>query len=100
MEEGETPEHALIRELKEELHIDVKEEDLEPLSFASHRYDTFHLMMPFYLCRQWKGTAHGAEGQRLKWVTYADFALIPVLPADILLAHRLADVLKGKGIWE
>ena len=100
MEEGETPEHALIRELKEELHIDVNEEDLEPLSFASHRYDIFHLIMPFYLCRRWKGAPHGAEGQQLAWVTYGDFANIPVLPADILLAHRLADILKSNGIWK
>lgn len=99
MEAGETPEQTLIRELKEELHIDVKEEDCEPLGFTSYRYDTFHLIMPFYLCRQWEGIPHGAEGQRLAWITYADLAHLPLPPADIMPAHRLAETLKTQGIW-
>ncbi len=99
MELGETPEQSLIRELKEELHIDVKEEELQPLSFASYRYETFHLIMPIYLCRRWEGNLHGAEGQKLAWITYADLARFPLPPADILPAHRLADILKEQGIW-
>ncbi|MBI2706933.1 MAG: GNAT family N-acetyltransferase [Proteobacteria bacterium] len=109
MEIGETPEEALVRELKEEVGIDVKEEDLEPLIFLSYSYDSlifdpspsksFHLVMPLYLCRRWEGTPHGAEGQRLAWVTYADLARFPLPPADVLLCHRLADVLITRGIW-
>src|ERR1700722_16228043 len=100
MEAGETPEQALIRELKEELQIDVKGEDLEPLSFASYRYEAFHLIMPIYLCRRWKGAPHGAEGQNLAWITYADLAHMPLPPADIVPAHRLGETLKDRGIWE
>ncbi len=99
LEQGETPEHAIIRELKEELHVDVSEEDLEPLTFASYGYETFHLIMPFYLCRRWKGDPHGAEGQKLAWVKYEDLVDYPFPPPDIMLTHRLADVLKGQGIW-
>ncbi|EKE09569.1 MAG: NTP pyrophosphohydrolase [uncultured bacterium] len=99
MEIGETPEKSLIRELQEELGIHVYEEDLEPLTFASYRYDTFHMIMPLYLCQKWKGTPYGAEGQALAWVTYTDLAATPLPAADILPAHRLADVLKERGIW-
>lgn len=99
MEPGETPEISLMRELKEELGIQVREEDLEPLTFASYRYDTFHMIMPLYLCHKWEGTPHGAEGQNLRWVTYSDLASIPLPAADILPVHRLADVLKERGIW-
>ncbi|MBY0271804.1 MAG: GNAT family N-acetyltransferase [Alphaproteobacteria bacterium] len=99
MESGETPEISLIRELQEELGIQVREEDLEPLTFASYRYDTFHMIMPLYLCHKWEGSPHGAEGQNLAWVTYPDLALIPLPAADILPAHRLADVLKERRIW-
>ncbi len=99
MEPGETPEESLIRELKEELHIDVQEAHLEPLSFASYRYETFHLIMPIYLCSRWTGNLHGAEGQKLAWVTYGDLAHYPLPPADILPTHRLADILKERGIW-
>jgi len=99
MEVGETPEQALIRELKEELHIDVQEEDLKPLNFVSYRYDRFHLIMPIYLCQKWTGVPQGMEGQKLMWISYADLAHIPIPPADILPAHRLADILKNEGIW-
>jgi 8-oxo-dGTP diphosphatase len=99
MEPGETPEISLIRELQEELGIQVREEDLEPLTFASYRYDTFHMILPLYLCHKWQGTPHGAEGQNLRWVTYADLATTPLPAADILPTHRLADVLKERGIW-
>jgi 8-oxo-dGTP diphosphatase len=99
MEPGETPEISLIRELQEELGIQVREEDLEPLTFASYRYDTFHMIMPLYLCHRWEGNPHGVEGQNLAWVTYADLASTPLPAADILPAHRLADVLNERGIW-
>src|SRR5579872_10037 len=65
---GETPEAALIRELQEELGIDVKESCLAPLTFASHRYERFHLLMPLYVCRVWQGVVSPREGQRLAWV--------------------------------
>lgn len=99
MEPGETPEVSLIRELQEELGIQVQEEDLEPLTFASYRYDTFHMILPLYLCHKWEGTPHGAEGQNLRWVTYADLATTPLPAADILPTHRLADVLKERRVW-
>ena len=65
---GETPEQALIRELKEELDIDVAESCLAPLTFASHAYADFHLLMPLYVCRRWQGTMQALEGQETKWV--------------------------------
>ncbi len=99
MKTGETPEQALIRELKEELHIDVSEEDLQPLSFVSYRYETFHMIMPIYLCKRWEGNPHGAEGQKLAWVTYTDLAHFPLPTADILAAHHLADTLREQGVW-
>lgn len=99
IEPAETPEHALIRELKEELSIDVKEDDIEPLTFGSYRYDSFHIIMPLYICQKWKGTPHGAEGQNLAWVRYSDLPQYPLLPADSQPAHHLADILKMRGIW-
>jgi 8-oxo-dGTP diphosphatase len=99
LEENETPEQALVRELKEELHIDVNAVDLEPLTFASYAYETFHLVMPLYICRKWQGTPHGAEGQKIAWVTYEDLVNYPFPPADIMLTHRLADELKREGVW-
>jgi len=68
VEEGEQPEAALIRELDEELGIDVSENCLAPFTFASHSYDDFHLLMPLYVCRVWEGTVTPKEGQVLKWV--------------------------------
>src|SRR5580693_6293520 len=65
VQEGETPEAALIRELKEELGIDVTESCLAPLTFASHRYERFHLLMPLYVCRRWQGSVTAHEGQSL-----------------------------------
>jgi 8-oxo-dGTP diphosphatase len=99
LEVNETPEHALVRELKEELHIDVAAEDLEPLTFASYAYETFHLIMPLYLCRKWKGTPYGAEGQQLAWVRYHDLVNYPFPPPDIMLTNRLADALMREGVW-
>lgn len=88
---GETPEQALIRELQEELGIDVRESCLAPLTFASHAYDSFHLMMPLYICRQWKGQVSGREGQELAWVKSARLGDYPMPPADIPLIPILRD---------
>lgn len=93
VEAGERPEAALIRELKEELSIDVTESCLAPLTFASHAYDDFHLLMPLYVCRRWKGTVQGAEGQALKWVRARHLRDYPMPPADVPLIPHLQDLL-------
>ena len=90
---GETPEEALIRELKEELGIDTKESCLAPIAFASHRYDEFHLLMPLFICRVWEGIPHPIEGQELAWVTIADMRNYPMPPADTPLVAMLRDIL-------
>ena len=90
---GETPETALIRELKEELGIDVREACLGPFTFASHDYEGFHLLMPLYLCRRWEGTVTAREGQRLKWVRPGDLAGLAMPPADRPLVAMLRDFL-------
>lgn len=91
--DDETPEAALIRELHEELGIDVHESCLAPLSFASHAYDRFHLLMPLYVCRVWKGTVMPREGQRLRWVRPNALIDIPMPPADKPLIAALRDLL-------
>jgi 8-oxo-dGTP diphosphatase len=91
--DGETPEAALIRELKEELGIDVAESCLAPLSFASHRYDDFHLLMPLYVCRRWQGIVTPHEGQRLTWVRPPRLNEYPMPPADKPLVAMLRDLL-------
>lgn len=88
---GETPEAALVRELDEELGVDVRESCLAPLAFASHDYDTFHLLMPLYVCRTWKGTPRAREGQELAWVRPARLADRPMPPADLPLVALLRD---------
>lgn len=88
---GETPEAALVRELHEELGIDVGESCLAPLAFASHDYDGFHLLMPLYAVRQWKGTPAPREGQRLRWVRPSRLTDLPMPPADIPLVAILRD---------
>ncbi|MBU2358994.1 MAG: 8-oxo-dGTP diphosphatase MutT [Alphaproteobacteria bacterium] len=88
---GETPEQALIRELQEELGIDTWASCLAPLTFASHTYDDFHLLMPLYACRKWQGTPQGREGQTLKWVRANDLTQYPMPPADIPLIPILRD---------
>jgi 8-oxo-dGTP diphosphatase len=90
---GETPEAALIRELAEELGIRVLANSLAPLTFASHSYPDFHLLMPLYLCRKWSRTPMPMEGQRLVWVRATDFAKYPMPPADQPLIARLREVL-------
>lgn len=88
---GETPEAALVRELAEELGIDVGESCLAPLAFASHDYDTFHLLMPLYAVRQWKGSPRPLEGQGLTWVRPNRMQSLPMPPADIPLVALLRD---------
>jgi 8-oxo-dGTP diphosphatase len=90
---GETPEAALIRELDEELGIDVVTSCLAPFTFASHAYPEFHLLMPLYVCRKWSGIARAREGQRLKWVRPAQFGDYPMPPADKPLVAMLRDLL-------
>lgn len=91
VESGETPERALIRELNEELGIDVRQSCLAPLSFASHDYGEFHLLMPLFVCRQWRGTPHGVEGQVLSWVPRAKLRSYPMPPADVPLLAALLE---------
>lgn len=91
VETGETPETALIRELHEELGIDTWASCLAPLTFASHSYDEFHLMMPLFACRKWEGTPQPREGQVLKWVKPNDMRNYPMPEADIPLIAILRD---------
>ena len=90
---GETPEAALIRELAEELGIDVAASCLAPFTFASHAYPEFHLLMPLYVCRKWSGIPTAREGQRLAWVRPARLAEYPMPPADKPLVAMLRDLL-------
>ena len=90
---GETPEQALIRELKEELGIDTSESCLAPIAFASHRYPDFHLLMPLFACRRWHGTPAAREGQDLAWVRPQRLADYPMPPADVPLVAMLRDLL-------
>jgi 8-oxo-dGTP diphosphatase len=89
----ETPEQALIRELNEELGIDVSEYCLAPFTFASHGYEDFHLLMPLYLCRVWEGSVRSCEGQAFKWVRANRLADYPMPPADEPLCAMLRDFL-------
>lgn len=91
VEEGESPEAALIRELHEELGIETQESCLAPLTFASHRYEKFHLLMPLYVCRRWKGIVQGREGQALAWVKPHALRDYPMPPADLPLIPILRD---------
>ncbi|MCX7565937.1 8-oxo-dGTP diphosphatase MutT [Sulfitobacter sp. F26169L] len=91
IETGETPETALIRELEEELGIDTWASCLAPLTFASHSYEDFHLMMPLFACRKWNGTPQAREGQVLKWVKPTEMRNYPMPPADIPLIAILRD---------
>jgi 8-oxo-dGTP diphosphatase len=91
VEPGETPEAALIRELHEELGIETWSSCLAPLSFASHGYPDFHLLMPLFACRRWQGEMHAREGQTLAWVRPAEMRAYPMPPADLPLIPVLRD---------
>lgn len=91
--DGETPEQALVRELDEELGIEVCDTCLAPLTFASHRYPDFHLLMPLFLCRNWEGDIVAREGQALKWVRASRMSEYPMPPADLPLIPMLRDLL-------
>ena len=93
MEPGERPEDSLIRELREELGIAVKAACLAPLTFASHAYENFHLLMPLYICRRWEGFVQPLDGQALKWVRPKALRDYPMPPADAPLIPHLVDLL-------
>ncbi|HXX26109.1 MAG TPA: 8-oxo-dGTP diphosphatase MutT [Pseudolabrys sp.] len=93
VEKGERPEECLIRELKEELGITVKEDCLAPLTFASHVYPDFHLLMPLYVCRRWEGAVTATEGQRLAWVRPNRLRDYEMPPADVPLVSHLMTLL-------
>ncbi|ARO54241.1 NUDIX hydrolase (nudG), putative dihydroneopterin triphosphate pyrophosphatase (ntpA-like) [Methylorubrum extorquens] len=93
VESGERPEETLIRELAEELGITVKEPCLAPLTFASHAYPDFHLLMPLYICRRWEGLPQSREAQALRWVRPGGLRDLPMPPADLPLIPFLIDLL-------
>lgn len=93
VEAGETPETALVRELKEELNIETKESCLAPIAFASHSYEDFHLLMPVFAIRVWEGFPKGLEGQALKWVSISSLKDYPMPAADLPLIPLLRDLL-------
>ena len=90
---GETPEAALIRELREELGIDTERSCLAPFAFASHAYESFHLLMPLFVCRVWRGIATAREGQETQWLRPAKMADLAMPPADAPLVAMLRDFL-------
>lgn len=93
VEVGETPERTVVREAREELGVDVEHSCLAPLTFASHTYPDFHLLMPLYVCRIWSGVARGMEGQALKWMRPAEMDARTMPPADAPLIAQLRDLL-------
>jgi 8-oxo-dGTP diphosphatase len=93
VERGETPEAALIRELEEELGINIAGKCLAPFTFASHSYETFHLLMPLYVCRTWEGEVKAQQGQELAWVRPARMGAYAMPPADEPLKAMLRDLI-------
>jgi len=93
IEDGERPEQTLIRELQEELGVTVSETCLAPLTFASHSYPNFHLLMPLYVCRRWEGTVTALEGQQLAWVKPNRLRDYKMPPADVPLVSHLMTLL-------
>jgi 8-oxo-dGTP diphosphatase len=96
---GETPESAIVRELQEELGITTDPHELVPISFASYRYEKFHLVMPLFMVCQWMGDLHAKEDQCLAWIHYQDLVHYPSPAADITLFHTLHDKLSKEGLW-
>jgi 8-oxo-dGTP diphosphatase len=94
VETGETPEHALVRELKEELGVDIAPDSLSPLTFVSHDYPAFHLVMPIYVCRHWQGVMAANEGQELAWVKPEALSAYAMPPADEPLKETLPRLLR------
>ncbi len=93
LEPGETPEACLVRELREELGIDTEESCLAPFTFASHAYESFHLLMPLYVCRIWRGLPRPREGQELRWLRPGEMTRLAMPPADRPLVAMLRDLL-------
>ncbi|PZO88881.1 MAG: 8-oxo-dGTP diphosphatase MutT [Micavibrio aeruginosavorus] len=91
VKEGETPEFALCREIEEELGMDTRETCYVPIAFASHSYEDFHLLMPLYVCRMWKGNPTPREGQQIKWVRPNELFNMPMPPADVPLISQLME---------
>lgn len=100
IEDGESPEQALQRELWEELGVEPCERCFQAFSFVSHAYEDFHLLMPLYLCRQWDGIARPKEGQAVQWVFPDRLLELDLVPADIPLAYELRDRIKKGGRYE
>ena len=98
VEPGELPERSLIRELKEELGIEVNQDCLAPLTFASHAYRDFQLLMPLWVCRRWEGIVKAKEGQELAWVRPQRLKDYPMLPADEPVIPHLVDLLAAPGV--
>lgn len=98
VEPGERPEETLIRELAEEVGLAVEEPCLAPLTFASHAYPDFHLLMPLFACRRWSGVARPLEGQALRWVRPRDMRSYPMPPADLPLIAPLMELVTGAGL--
>ena len=92
IEPGERPEDSLIRELREELGLSVKEECLAPLAFASHAYEEFHLLMPLYVCRRWEGRLEAKEAQEIAWVRPRSLKDYPMPPADAPLIPHIVEL--------
>ena len=93
VEAGEAPEETVVREIREEIGVETKIDCLAPLTFASHSYEDFHLLMPLYVCRRFWGVPQPREGQTLKWVRPRQMRDYPMPPADLPLIPHLIDLL-------
>lgn len=94
VERGETPEAALVRELKEELDVVIQARDLIPLTFISYPYPRHHMLLPLYICRKWRGTPNGIEGDPLQWATAAELETIDLLPGNQILLDAVKKILQ------